>query len=166
VDDQHEALLAIAQIALGLAGFSGVFVAMSQSGGQVRQHGDTYRLVLLLATSLSTLFLSLMPVALDRLGVADDLLWRVSNALFFVMLGALLSVVHRWRTLRREDIRPGETPAVAVGIWVLGGSMLVAELLSAAAVIGPPEGVFVLGLVFLVAFGSFLFARMLFLWRS
>jgi hypothetical protein len=166
VDDQHEALLAIAQIALGLAGFGGVFVAMSQSGNRVRDIADTYRLVLLLTVSLSTLFLSLLPVALERLGITGDLLWRTSNALFFVMLGALLVFFHRWRTRHRDVIREGEAPVVAVVVWGLSGVMVVAELLGAAALVGPPEGIFLLGLVFLVAFGSFLFARMLFLWRS
>ena len=166
MEPPYEPLLAIAQIALGLAGFGGLFVAMSQAGGRERHTADTYRLVLLLAVSLSTLFLSLVPVALDALGVGGAPLWRVSNALSFAMLGAMLAVVHRFRTRWRDEVRAGETPVVANGIWVASFAILAAQAGGAAAVIARPAGVFLLGLVFLVAFASFLFARMLFLWRS
>jgi hypothetical protein len=166
MEPPYEALLAIAQIALGLAGFGGVFVAMSQARSGERRPADTYRLVLLLSVSLSTLFLALVPVALDPLGLAGDVLWRASNALLFAMLGVLLLVFHRWRTRHREAVRAGETPIVATLVWTLASAILLAQIGSALALIGRPGGVFLFGLVFLVAFGSFLFARMLFLWQS
>jgi hypothetical protein len=162
----YEALLGIAQIALGLAGFGGVFVAMSQTGNGVRLPADTYRLVLLLSVSLSTLFLALVPVALDPLGLEGDALWRTSNMLFFALLGALLAVFRKWRRQHREAVRAGETPIVASIVWTLAGATLLAQIGSALALLGRPGGVFVTGLVLLVAFGSFLFARMLFLWQS
>lgn len=165
--EQDEALLAIAQIALGLAGFGGLFVAMNQAGARNRQPADTYRLVLLLTTALSTLLLSLLPVTLYSLGVTGDALWRISSALLGGTLGTLLVVFHRWRIRYREEIREGEAPIVAALLFAIAGIVLVAELLTAAGAIGMrPDGVFLTGLVFLVAFGSYLFARMLFLWRS
>ena len=61
----------------------------------------------------------------------------------------------------------GEAPRVAAAVWVLAFVTLAAQLLNAAGVFQTrAAGVFVFGLVFLVAFGSYLFARMLFLWSS
>lgn len=165
--EHTEALLAIAQIALGLAGFGGVFVAVGRSLNEARQPADTYRLVLLLSTALATLVLSLLPVALHALGLAAPALWRVSSALLAGLLATLLAVFQRWRQRHLEEIQRGEAATVAKVIWVLATITVVAQASSAAGLIHAREaGVFLVGLVFLVAFGSYLFARMLFLWRS
>jgi hypothetical protein len=164
--EQTESLLAIAQIALGLAGFGGVFIALGRSVG-ARHPADSYRLVLLLSTALSTLVLALLPVALHFLGFAEAALWRLASALLAALLATLLVVFLRLRRRSLEEIRTGEAAVVAVMIWVVAGLVLAAEALSAAGLIGAPSaGVFFSGLVFLVAFGSYLFARMLFLWRG
>lgn len=165
--EESEALLAIAQIALGLAGFGGVFVALGREHGASRRPADTYRLVLLLTTALTTLSLSLLPVALHAVGVPVQWVWALASALMAAVLAVLLIVFLRWRRRHREEIRMGEAPRVAAAVWVLSGVTLAAQLLNAAGVFQTrAAGVFVFGLVFLVAFGSYLFARMLFLWRS
>jgi len=164
--EQTESLLAIAQIALGLAGFGGVFIALGQSAG-VRHPADSYRLVLLLSTALSTLVLSLLPVALHFIGLPEPALWRLASALLAGLLATLIAVFGHLRRRNLEEIRSGEAAAVAALIWVVAGLVLAAEALNAAGSIGAsPAGVFFAGLVFLVAFGSYLFARMLFLWRG
>ena len=83
------------------------------------------------------------------------------------LLAGLGVVTMRMRLPHREEIRAGEAPWMATSIWVLAFATLAAQLASAAG-LGPLAGfgVFFFGLVFLVAFGSYLFARMLFLWRS
>jgi hypothetical protein len=165
--EHAEALLTIAQISLGLAGFGGVFVAMGGVRAAERRPADAYRLILLMSTALTTLVLSLLPVALQALGVPPGTLWPVSNGLQAALLAALLVVFQRLRRSHREEIRAGEAGPVAVGIYVLAVVTLGAELASAAGAFqSRAAGVFLLGLVFLVAFGSYLFARMLFLWRS
>lgn len=165
--DQAEALLAIAQIALGLAGFGGVFVAVGRQHGATRGAADSYRLVLLLGTALATLVLSLVPVALGALGLGDAAVWQVASGLLALLLAALLAVARRDRRRHAEEIRRGESPAVAAAILALSVATLAAQVLGAFGVFGGRGfGVFLSGLVFLVAFGSYLFARMLFLWRS
>jgi hypothetical protein len=165
--EHEETLLSIAEIALGLAGFGGVFVAVGRSRDAERRPADTYRLVLLLCMALATLVLSLVPVALHALGLAGAGLWRVSNALQALVLAVLLVVFRRWRMRHLEEIRHGEAPLVAALIWVLSVATLVAQAASAAGLLqGQAAGIFLTGLVFLVAFGCYLFARMLFLWRS
>lgn len=165
--DPTEALLAIAQIALGLAGFGGIFVAVSRERAAALRPADSYRLTLLLSAALSTLVLSLVPVALRALGMSEASVWRASSAAMSALLAGLGVVTVRMRLPHREEIRAGEAPWMAAAIWVLAFATLAAQL---ASVLGLGAlagfGVFFFGLVFLVAFGSYLFARMLFLWRS
>ena len=73
--DRSEVLLAIAQVALGLAGFGGVFVALSREAEGAREPANAYRLVLLQSSALSTLLLSLLPIGFesDRLPGGLDL---------------------------------------------------------------------------------------------
>lgn len=59
--DRSQTLLQIAEIALGLAGCGGIFVALSRERGTERRPADTYRLVLLMSAALSTLVVSLLP---------------------------------------------------------------------------------------------------------
>jgi hypothetical protein len=165
--DPTEALLAIAQIALGLAGFGGIFVAIGRERTAALRPADSYRLILLLSTALSTLVLSLLPVALGSLEVAEASVWRASSAVMSALLLGLGAVTVRMRRPHREEIRAGEAPFVAAVIWVLALVTLAAQLASAAGTCAARGfGIFFFGLVFLVAFGSYLFARMLFLWRS
>ena len=111
--------------------------------------------------------LSLVPVALRALEMSEPSIWRASSAAMAALLAGLGVVTVRMRRPHREEIRAGEAPWMAVAIWVLAFATLAAQLASAAG-LGSPAGfgVFFFGLVFLVAFGSYLFARMLFLWRS
>jgi hypothetical protein len=165
--DATETLLAIAQIALGLAGFGGIFVAVGRERAAVRRPADTYRLVLLLCTALSTLVLALLPLAFQSVGIADATVWALSSALLSVIIGTIGVVTIRLRRPHREEIRAGEAPLVASAIWVIAFVTLAAQLSNAAGAFAARSfGVFLFGLVFLVAFGSYLFARMLFLWKS
>ena len=83
------------------------------------------------------------------------------------LIGCLAVVIVRMRRPHREEIRAGEAPLAAAAIWVLALVSLAAQLGNAACLASTRGfGVFFCGLVFLVAFGSYLFARMRFLWRS
>ncbi len=165
--DQAEALLAIAQIALGLAGFGGIFVALGRERAGARRPADTYRLVLLLSTALSTLVLSLLAVAFLSIGLRDRFVWALSSSLMAALIGTIAVVTVRMRRPHEAEIRAGEAPRVAAALWTLAFLTLVAQILNVAGLLAARGfGVFFCGLVFLVGFGSYLFARMLFLWRS
>jgi hypothetical protein len=163
-----DALLQIAEIAIGLAGFGGIFVALSRERGVQRPPADTYRLVVLLCTALSTLVLATLPVALLELGVADATVWSSGSGVMVVGIVVLLVVTGRFRRRHRDEIREGEFSWAANVIWVLAFALAVAQIGNALGAFAPERafGVFLLGLIFLLAFGSYLFARMLFLWRS
>jgi hypothetical protein len=164
--EQTESLLAVAEIALGLAGFGGIFMALGAGAG-ARHPADTYRLILLLSTALSTLVLALLPVAFHFLGLAEAPLWRLSSALLAAFLATLLFLVHHLRQRHLEEIRAGEARFVAGVIWVFTFGVMGMAVLDAAGLLGlRPGGAFLVGLLLLVAFGAYLFARMLFLWRG
>lgn len=164
--EQTESLLSVAEIALGLAGFGGIFMALGAGTG-ARHPADSYRLILLLSTALSTLVLALLPVAFHFLGLAEEPLWRLSSALLAALLATLLFTVYRLRRRHLEEIRDGEARFVAGVIWVVTVLVMVVAALDAAGLLGlRPGGAFLLGLLLLVAFGAYLFARMLFLWKG
>jgi hypothetical protein len=123
--------------------------------------------VLLLTTALATLALSFLPVTLRALGLEGPSVWRLASALLAAVVAALLLVFRRWRLRYFDEIREGEAAWVATGVWLVFAGLVAAELLNAAGAFGAQAaGVFFVGLVSLVTFGSYLFARMLFLWRS
>jgi hypothetical protein len=164
--DPFDALLQLAEIAIGLAGFAGLFVALARERGALRP-ADRYRLVLLLCTALSALVLAMLPVGLAEVGVPLRVVWRISSALMTAVVGSVLLVAMRLRRRHEAEIRAGEAPIAAAVIWLLAAVALAAEVANALGLLEARAfGVFLFGLIYLIAFGSYLFARMLFLWRS
>jgi hypothetical protein len=80
-----EALSTLAEVAIGLAGFSGIATALR--GSQLHP-ADVWRTLALLVISFLVLFLSLVPYAFIAFGFGDSTLWRVSSAFGFILLPA------------------------------------------------------------------------------
>jgi hypothetical protein len=164
--DRSEVLLAVAQVALGLAGFGGVFVALSRDEHGARRPANAYRLVMLQSSALSTLLLSLLPLGFESVGVSEAAIWAISSGLMAAMVGTVSVVAMRLRRRHREEIRAGEQRQVAILTGVLAFVTVAIQLANCLGLFGTRAfGVFLCGLIYLVAFGSYLFARMLFLWR-
>ncbi len=89
-------LLAIAQIAVALAGFSVVAAAFLQDGGL--HPVDRVRFAAIFSTAFAALALAFVPILLDHLGISGSRLWSISSfvmlAIVFVAFGAWLPV-HR-----------------------------------------------------------------------
>jgi len=85
--EAREELLTIAQIAVGLAGVSGVVAAFLQRGGLPA--ADRLRFVALFATAFIALILAFVPIAFWYAGLGQVPLWRLSSAAmaFFGMVG-------------------------------------------------------------------------------
>jgi hypothetical protein len=72
-------LSVLAEIAVALAGFSGIVVAVQS---RERAHPwDTYRAAALLITGFAMLVAALLPSAIHSFGLAGPSLWRLSSAL-------------------------------------------------------------------------------------
>jgi hypothetical protein len=100
----ESALTVVAEVALGLAGFTGIVMALSRSS-DFWHDWDAYRAFLLLLSGLGAFILSLVPFSLHFFGISEPSIWRICSAVMIVYSGLVLVV--GWRAalvLPREDI--------------------------------------------------------------
>jgi hypothetical protein len=117
--DQFEGLQTIAEVAVGIAGFGGIVVAITR-GRQEWQSWDEIRIWGVLVPSISAVPLALLPLGLSSAGLASDALWRVSSlAMIAVGLTSFLAFGLRFRsTLAQGPFHP------VLGRFLAGGSVL------------------------------------------
>ncbi len=157
-----ETLSTIAELALGLAGFTGVLVVLGRQPGRFSP-AEGFRLAVLLVASLSALFLSLVPLVLHDFGLAGAPLWRVSSGLMAISVlcsGALLA-----RPLGR--FRGSESEAYSAWVLVVltsgAGVVVIVQLINSTGLLWPTgQGSYSLGLLFLLAGAVVQFVRILF----
>ena len=153
----------IAEIGIAIAGFSGLVVVMRKSSGPLNAI-EKYRMSVLLSTAFGAMFLALLPGTLQHLGLADDILWRTSSAFltafsFAFVLGWVLSS-RRFFSVAREIFSVPAFSLMTVGHL----ANLALQLSVALGLWGDGKsGVFMLGLVWLLAHASQQFVRMLFI---
>jgi len=158
-----DGLGAIAEVAIGLAGFSGVFVALTRSASVAPP--EQVRLSFLLYTSLGALFLSLIPHALFTASLSDIVAWRV--------LG-ILAVVHATRLLgflaRAIDLEVDYPDIFPTRLVAVHGTQILVTLALAVSVLGAPlrhqQSLFIGALIFLLAQAALVFVRLLFFRRT
>ena len=75
-----DTLMTCAELALVLAGFSGIIVVLSRSGTRWDPH-ERLRVTGILVVAFGSLLFALAPVALSYLQVEPDTIWRASSAL-------------------------------------------------------------------------------------
>ncbi len=75
--DIPQSLQIIAEISIGLAGFSGLIVAFRKDAGPLTSV-QKYRLQVLLALAFGAMFLALLPELLHYLGVSPERLWKLA----------------------------------------------------------------------------------------
>jgi hypothetical protein len=156
-------LEAIAEVAIGLAGFAGVFVALTREESFARP--EVVRLSFLLYTSLGAMFLALVPHALFTTSMSDETAWRVLGILTVAHTTVLTSFLARALSLRRDypDIFP-------VHLVIFQGSQIFAALGLAICVLLVPvedkQSFFIGTLIMLLAQAALVFTRLLFFRRS
>lgn len=159
----QESLATIAEIAIALAGFSGLVVVLRKKIGPLNAI-EKYRLSVLLATAFAAMFLSLLPSALHHLGLASHVLWRTSSALLaafsvFFILGWVMSSRRFFHVAREIFSLPAFSLMTTGHLINLGLQLLVTFDLWG----GGKPGVYLLGLIWLLAHASQQFVRMLFI---
>lgn len=145
---QEGFLFAIAQIAVTLAGFSGLVVAI-RGAPPARWHArDIWSLAWMLGTSLGALFLALLPVVLALFRLDDASLWIVATAVMsagMVLFGLAMALSGRRLTRLGHQARVRYFPAVAIflveGVGFLVGLSVIGVLPRAGI------GLFAVGLV-------------------
>lgn len=164
-----DSLLTIAELALGLAGFSGVILVFS--GLPETMHPmDSARIRLLLSMSLGAMVLAILPFGMQLLTLGDGSIWRVACGAL-VTYGLLLATVllRDLRSMPRASrlqlfggsARGSRSWAIAVALVSLG--VFLAEAMHAAGWLsGWGRAVFFWGLLWLVAMAAYLFASLVF----
>jgi hypothetical protein len=161
-------LVALAEVAIGFAGFSAVVAALFRR----RRTGDMMpfdevRFLVMLEFSLTVLVFSLLPLALDVLGLDESRAWRVASRLFagfliFHLIGDYFLTIKRKRVALQS---------IAWSIYIistLGVAICTLALLlsSFGAQIGEPAGVYIMCLLWLIVLAATHFTRLAWLVAS
>jgi hypothetical protein len=102
-----EVLLALAQIAVALAGFSGVVAAFSRS--REFRVEDRVRFLMLVGGAFTNILLSLVPFLLDMIGFTEANVWRWSSGAWILIFGGSVPLLAWGRAtiLRTGTAAPG-----------------------------------------------------------
>ncbi|KGQ19007.1 hypothetical protein LF41_97 [Lysobacter dokdonensis DS-58] len=127
-------LLAIAQLGVALAGFSGLIAAIRTTSPDGWHPRDIWSLSWMLGTSIGALVLALLPLWLSLFDLAQPLVYQLSSVVACVHTLALVAVqVRAGRRLTREGFPPRvpffpfalvsllTLAGLAAGIGALGG---------------------------------------------
>ena len=154
-----EELLTLAEIAIALAGFSGVVVAFGQRGEMTPL--DRWRFAALLSMSMSAAVLAVLPSVLNLLGISGPFLWRTSSAVYLcvAVLHASFFSSRLLRTARESDAPASRTFLVAS--FLLAALHIFLELLN---VVGwpssPNAALFISGLIVWLVLASVSFGSL------
>jgi hypothetical protein len=156
-------LATIAQIAVTLAGFTGIVVVLGDPGGRLIPI-QIYRVAILIALSLGAMTLALVPFGLHLTGLEGAALWRPASALLGAF-SALLVIVFFPPTRRffrqfPEIFNPAILTALAVGHVV---NVAVQAAIAFGAFGNQRAGLYVFGLLWLLLHGAYQFVRILFI---
>jgi len=141
-------LLGIAQIAVTLAGFSGLVVAIRGAPPSSWHPRDIWSLSWMFGTSLGALFLALLPLLLARLQLGEAVIWTAANlAISIFVIGFGITMTLFGRRLTRSGHRPRVRffPPAATVVLLLCG--LLSGLGAFGLVAQLRTGFFVLGLI-------------------
>jgi len=155
----ESALALIAEVSVGLAGFSGIVLVLAR---RESIPWDAWRTLSLLGFSLGALTLSMVPFGLSFSGVPEPDVWRLSSAamtLYSVVFSTgLLRLLRHLDSTQLPYYRP-----VAIISSVGSVTNTVAQLLNSLAVVLPGTlGPFFWGLVWLVIGSAGQFTLILF----
>ena len=166
--NQFDALVVVAELALGVAGFSGVVMALGARPSEWLK-ADKLRLATLLGTSLGAMFLALLAIALAKLGLEIERVWRISSLVFAVHLTILASriVPGGWEVTRSDGgITAPYTIAVFIPTVVVTVLTIIVMFANAFALMRfDAFGVFFSGLCILLLISGTQFVRLLFVTR-
>jgi hypothetical protein len=101
---EAEDLRTIAEIAVGLAGFSAVIGVLGSRPSRSDLRVDALRLQVMLESGLMVAAYSLLPLLVARFGLATDAVWRISGALFLLCAIPSEFLALR-RTRRMKDMK-------------------------------------------------------------
>ncbi len=158
-----DSLQTIAEISIGLAGFSGLVVALRKDSGPL-DDVQKYRLRILFSLSFGAMFLSLLPDTLANFAVPGERVWFASSAAIFAY--SFLFIAWWIMSSRRiARVAPEIFNWAAFSTMATGHTVVL--LLQLSVVLGFLEnrapGVIALGLTWYLVHAAQQFVRMLFI---
>ena len=155
----QDALLSIAEISIGLAGFSGLVAAFVQPSGHSWRADQKTRIVLLIVLSFGMIVCALAPYALSGIGDSAALIWGVPMVTFSILCLGLLGY---WVAVRRRRNFTLQFPWISTPIIFVAAVLQIVALLSGLGLIVPYSStVFLFALLSVLAFGANLFMALL-----
>ena len=156
----EDALFSIAEISIGLAGFSGLVAAFVQHEGQSWREDQKARIVLLIVLSFGMMVCSLAPYALAGVSASPALVWGVPMLAFSSLCIGLLAF---WVVVSRRCGFKLFFPLVSIPIIAGAAALQVLAFLSGLGWIYPySPTVFVLGFLSILVFGANVFLALLY----
>lgn len=160
--DPFDALFTVAEVAIALAGFSGVVAVLGQRSSGEWSAPDWLRFAMLLAFSFGAVLFSLLPTLVLALGASEPAAWGISSVLLVVFF------VSGWGLVVRRVTALGEVAAeqfpqrIGLTVAALSLPVLVMLVLNALSVGFSREfGPFFLGVLWLLSLAGFQFYRLL-----
>ena len=159
--DIGNALLTFSQLALGLAGFSAILVALSGKP-HLWTPVDSFRIKNMLTFSFEAVFLSLVPFVLAFFAIPESVLWRISLVVLAASTsGGTLLVLGRYSQLSQSERAVLRPLLVYRSVAILCAASLF-EVVAALGIVDAEPGVFFTGLLVLLGMAVFLVVRFLF----
>ncbi len=160
----QDALFSIAEIGIGLAGFSGLVAAFLQPSGHSWQPEQKARIVLLIVLCFGMIVCSLAPYALAGISDSPALVWGVPMLMFSTFGIALLA---HWMTISRRRNFTLQFPLFSIPIIFVATALQATAFLSGLGLIFPySPTVFVFGFLTVLIFGANLFLALLYsIWK-
>jgi len=156
----EDSLFSIAEISIGLAGFSGLVAAFVQHEGQTWRADQKARIVLLIVLSFGVIACALAPYALSGISTSPRLVWGAPMIAFSTLCIGLL--IHWIRLSRRHGFRL-QFPFLSITILTAATAIQVVSFFSGLGWILPySPAVFVLGFLTVLVFGANMFLALLY----
>ena len=153
-------LMILVEAALALAGFSGVVVVFGRRSAGVWSELERTRLINLLVSGFSVLFLSLAALLLLHARVAPAMTWRIgSGAFLLLMVYRIIQVPRRLRSTSTDPQRPG----IGLILFSSGGHAIVILANLGNLVVLGEFWPFLAALVWSFGLGCAIFAQLLLL---
>ena len=144
----NDFLLVLAQIAVTLAGLTGILVAFSGSNGKLVP-SDSLRVRVIVTAAIYSGFLALLPLALLSIEFAAPYAWT-SSTVFYLLFMALFLF-----SQRRHELRAGKEVVLEIKgshrqiAWGLASSSVLISLVNLSTLFGPVQpGLYLLTILF------------------
>lgn len=157
-----QVLPSLAEVSLGVIGFSGILVVLGRHEGHLSEL-ERFRISQLLIPSAAAFFASLIPIAVHETGVPTFTTWRLCSALLgLYSLFWVLTIVPRSRHMSKRV--PGLFHWPTFNSLVAGhlANFLLQLLNVSGVMVQPLPGIYLFGIIFLLVNAIIQFTRMLF----